>query len=77
MAEWVGCNQLKNCDINIGLAKEHLSAQPGVLLERESAGQSPEEVPRVPDSTSSAEHQLTSLRVPEATDIAPRSLGAA
>lgn len=56
MAEWVRCSQLKNLDINMRLAKGHLSAQPGVLLERESAGQSPEEVAplRVPDSTSSS-----------------------
>lgn len=68
MAEWVGCNQLKNLDINIRLAKEHLSAQPGVLLERESAGQSPEEVPRVPDSTSSS-------RAPTNQSASPRGYG--
>lgn len=56
MAEWVRCSQLKNLDINIRLATGHLSAQPGVLLERQSAGQSPEEMAplRVPDSTSSS-----------------------
>lgn len=55
MVEWVRCNQLKNLDINITLAEEHPSARPGVLLERESAGQSPEEVAplHAPDSTSS------------------------
>lgn len=45
------------------LAKGHLSAQPGVLLERESAGQSPEEVARYVSQTqpAPAENQLTSL----------------